>query len=251
MRDTFRSRLKSHEPLIGTILTLPCTAIAEIGVSAGLDWLFLDMEHGQLEYSDVARMIQAIGDAAAVVVRLPEAREVWAKRILDLGATGLIFPQVKTAAQAQEICSWCRYAPAGTRSIGIARAQGYGAKLSEYLASANDSIAVVLQIEHAAAIADIEQILAVPGIDALFLGPYDLSASYGIPGQVDHPLVRDAMNRFLSSCRRANMPRGIFVSDNAAARRSLAEGYSLLAVGMDASLLRGSIMTAIDGLKAR
>lgn len=251
MREAFRARLRSHEPLIGSILTLPCSAIAEIGVSAGLDWLFLDMEHGQLEFSDVARMIQAAGDAAAIVVRVPEAREIWAKRILDLGATGLIFPQIRTAAEAHEICSWCRYAPAGTRSVGIARAQGYGGQLSEYLASANDSIAVILQIEHATAIDNLEHILAVPGIDALFLGPYDLSASYGVPGQVDHPLVRDAMNRFLSSCQRTDMPRGIFVSDNAAARRSLADGYSLLAVGMDAPLLRGSIMTTINGLKPR
>lgn len=249
MRDTFRTRLRNHEPLIGTILTLPCAAIAEIGVSAGLDWLFLDMEHGQLEFSDVARMIQAAGDSAAIIVRVPEARETWAKRLLDLGATGLIFPQVKTAAEAQEICSWCRYAPVGTRSVGIARAQGYGDQLSEYLASANDSIAVILQIEHATAIDNMEQVLAVPGIDALFLGPYDLSASYGMPGKVDHPLVRDAVNRFLSSCQRTHMPCGTFVADNATARQSLAHGFSLLAVGIDAPLLRASIKAAIAELK--
>ena len=249
MHDAFRDRLRRHERLIGTIITLPNPAIAEICVAAGVDWLFLDMEHGQLEVSDVGRIIQTVGTSADVVVRLPENREVWAKRVLDLGATGLIFPQVKTPSEAQEICSWCRYAPAGTRSVGIARAQGYGARIAECLASANDSVTVILQIEHATAIANIEQILAITGIDALFLGPYDLSASLGIPGRTDDPAVTQAMDKFRAACRAAGMPCGIFASGNTTAKRFLADGYSLLAVGVDAPLLLEAVRSTTAGLK--
>jgi 2-keto-3-deoxy-L-rhamnonate aldolase RhmA len=249
MREPFRHKLCSHEPLIGTVITLASPAIAEICEAAGVDWLFLDMEHGQLELADVRQVIQAVGESTDVLVRVPENREVWAKRVLDLGATGLIFPQVKTADEAREICSWCRYSPAGSRSVGIARAHRYGNRFSEYLASANGSATVVLQIEHATAIANLQQILAVPGIDALFLGPYDLSASLGVPGRTDAPAVKQAMTKFRVACRAAKMPCGIFAPSNAVAKRYLKDGYTLLAVALDALLLLKSVKSEIAGLK--
>ena len=156
MTKDFRARLKRREKLLGTMVTLPCAATAEILADMGFDWLFIDGEHGPLETRELTAILQTVGDRAACLVRVPEAGEVPIKKVLDLGAHGIIVPQVNTAEQAAEVVRFARYAPEGTRGVGLARAQGYGQHFREYLESANREIAVVVQAEHRDAVENIE-----------------------------------------------------------------------------------------------
>ena len=129
-----------------------------------------------------------------------------------MGCSGIIVPMVNTVAYAQRIAALSKYPPVGERSVGIGRAQGYGLRFTEYLEVANEQTTVVVQIEHRDAVANVDQIVAVPGIDAVFVGPYDLSNSMGLVGQVNHPDVRAAIDKVRAACARTNSPMGIFCS---------------------------------------
>src|SRR5687767_1057607 len=149
MAHAFRERLKRGDTLLGTMVTLASAASAEVLASAGFDWLFIDAEHGPLETGDLNEILQAVGHKTACIVRVPEPAELPIKRVLDLGADGIIVPQVNTAEQAASVVRWARYPPEGARGVGLARAHGYGTRFREYLRSANDEIAVIVQAEHA------------------------------------------------------------------------------------------------------
>ncbi len=126
MLGTFRQRLRAGETLLGSMVTLPTPAIAEIVADVGFDWLFVDGEHGPLETGDILGILQAVGDRIACIVRVPGADEVPIKKILDLGAEGIIVPQVNTAEQAASVVRHARYSPTGSRGVGLSRAKGYG-----------------------------------------------------------------------------------------------------------------------------
>ena len=175
---------------------------------------------------------------------------MWVKKALDTGAAGLIFPHLQTAGEAARVVGWSQYPPEGGRSIGIARAQGYGAKLKESIDSANRNLALIAQIEHIDAVRNIEAILNVPGVDAVFIGPFDLSASMGKPGQVLDAAVQKAMAKVRQAClKRSGVPVGIFARDIEFAGKSLAEGYSLLCTGTDATLLSTGATELVKALK--
>ena len=237
MQCNFRARLRAHEKLLGTMVTLPSLVTAEILADAGFDWLFVDGEHGPLETAEVLGILQAVDHRIACVVRVPAAAEIPIKKILDLGATGLIVPQVNTAAEAADVVRFARYAPTGTRGVGLARAHGYGARFQEYVENANDQIAVIIQAEHAEAVDNIETIVQVEGIDAVLLGPYDLAASLGKMGQVDDPLVTDAIDHITRTCQQAGLPLGIFGVTADAVAPYVEQGYTLIVGGVDALLL--------------
>src|SRR5262249_5083042 len=150
------------------------------------------------------------GAAMPCVVRLPVAAEVPIKKALDVGAAGIIAPQVNSAVQAEQIVRLAKYAPAGARGVGIGRAHRYGLKLREYIADANQRTAVIVQAEHIDAVRNIESIVGVEGIDAVLIGPYDLSASLGRLGQVDHPDVVQAIDRVTEVCLQNGVRLGIF-----------------------------------------
>ena len=156
MTWTFRKRLRAGELLLGSMVTLPSAAIAEILAEAGFDWLFIDGEHGPLETGDIVAILQAVGDRVACIVRVPGAEEAPIKKILDQGAEGIIVPQVNTAEQAASVVRYARYSPAGSRGVGLSRAHGYGMRFQEYLQTANDRVAVIVQAEHARAVENIE-----------------------------------------------------------------------------------------------
>jgi 2-keto-3-deoxy-L-rhamnonate aldolase RhmA len=157
--------------------------------------------------------------------------------VLDLGCDGVIVPQVRSAVEARAAVAAAQYPPAGVRSVGIARAQRYGMNLSEYVQTANDAVTVILQIEHVDALPHVADILAVPGVDAVIVGPYDLSASMGLPGQITHPDVAAAVAAIADAGNRAGMPWGAFAPDAASAKVQIARGATLIAVGTDAMYL--------------
>ncbi|MCK7527545.1 MAG: aldolase/citrate lyase family protein [Ignavibacteriales bacterium] len=148
MSADFRRRLLGGDRLIGTLLSLPSPELAEIAADAGFDWLFLDMEHGALEAGDVLRMVQAVREPCACLVRIPENREMWVKKALDTGAAGLIVPHINSADEAARTVHWAKYPPEGGRSVGFSRANRYGARFQENVETANAETVVVAQVEH-------------------------------------------------------------------------------------------------------
>lgn len=249
MNLDFRQRLRGGEMLRGVLLNLPSAAIAEILAAAGFDWLFIDGEHGAIDTRELVEILQAVERDIACIVRVPALGNAAIKRALDMGAAGILVPQVETAEQAAEAVRLARYAPAGERGMGLARAHRYGFAFREYVAQANEAISVIVQAEHFRAVEDIDRIAAVPGLDAVFLGPYDLSASLGHPGEIDHPRVVEAIDHVTRRCQAAGMPLGYFGVDANAVRPFVARGYTLICAGVDCVLLGQSAKRLADELK--
>jgi 2-keto-3-deoxy-L-rhamnonate aldolase RhmA len=251
MGHDFRARLKRRDKLLGTMVTLPTPATAEILAGLGFDWLFVDGEHGPLETRELAAILQAVSRDVACLVRVPEASEVPIKKALDLGAAGIIVPQVNTAEQAADVVRFARYAPEGARGVGLARAHGYGMRFREYVESANAEIAVVVQAEHARAVDNIESIVRVPGVDAVLLGPYDLAASLGKMGQVDDAVVVAAIRRVTEACVAAGMPLGYFGVTAAAVEPYVERGYTLIVAGVDTLFLGQAAKALLTDLRKK
>ena len=237
MNASFRSRLKHGEILIGTMITLPSPEIAEILADAGFDWLFVDLEHTPMAPYDAQAILQAVANRADCILRVPLNDEIWIKKALDTGAAGVMVPLVNSVKDAQRAVRYCKYPPMGSRSVGISRAHGYGSKLQDYLEKANLETSLIAQIEHIDAVKNIKEIISIEGIDALLVGPYDLSASMGHMGQVDHPEVQAAISSVRQACQKAGMPLGIFAAMVERAKIYLDEGYRLIAVGSDTMML--------------
>ncbi len=237
MSDSFRTRLRNGERLLGTMVTLPTASTAEILADAGFDWLFIDGEHGPLDTANILGILQAVSHQITCIVRVPACDEVAIKKVLDLGAAGIIVPQVNSAEQAADVVRYARYAPEGSRGVGLARAHGYGFRFAEYVASANADISVIVQAEHRSAVENIDAIVQVPGVDAVLLGPYDLSASYGKMGQISDPEVLNGIDRVTTSCQAVRMPLGYFGISFDAVKPWMDKGYSLVVAGVDVLFL--------------
>lgn len=249
MSDTFRARLLRRDTMIGAMVTLPTPATAEILADAGFDWFFIDGEHGPLETPQILSILQAVGHRVPCVVRVPVGDEAPIKRVLDLGASGIIVPQVNSAEHAAAIVRYARYAPLGQRGVGLARAHGYGMRFQEYIETANDQVAVIVQAEHADAVDNIEAIVRVPGIDAIQLGPYDLSASLGKMGLIDDPVVTTAIDKVTAACCAVEMPMGHFGVSVNAVKPYMDKGYTLITAGVDTLFLGSAAKRVVSALK--
>ncbi len=250
MKHQFRQKLKSGEQLLGTMLTLGSPEVAEILMKVGFDWLFVDAEHGTFTTRDIQTILQSVGANKPCLVRLAASEEVAIKKALDVGAAGIIAPMVNSAEHAARVVSYAKYAPQGTRGVGIGRAHGYGLSFQSYIEQANDNVTIVLQAEHIEAVENIESIVQVPGIDAILIGPYDLSASLGKLGQVNHPDVTSAIAHVTQTCLAAGVRLGVFGMSAEAVKPYLKQGYSLITVGVDTMLLgqaAGSLLAEFNG----
>ena len=245
----FRTRLLNHERLIGTLLTMPLPSIAEMCADAGFDWLFLDMEHGALDLHDVQRIAQAVNDKCPCVVRVPINDRMWIGKVLDLGIAGIIIPQVNSADDAQRAVFAAKYPPQGGRGVGVGRASQYGANLQNYLSSANDETALIVQIEHRDAVEKVEAIANVAGVDALMLGPLDLSGSFGKPAQMDAPEVQAAIAHVREFGIARKIPMSLFCPDAERAQRALREGYTLVPIATDNLMFVRAATNLIQTLK--
>jgi 2-keto-3-deoxy-L-rhamnonate aldolase RhmA len=240
-----KTRLRNGDLLIGVLVTIPSTDVADIMSLAGFDYLWLDAEHGPADFVHVQMMVQAAGGRCPCLMRVPENKEVWIKKALDTGCHGVVVPQIKTAAEARQAVEWCLYPPAGQRSVGITRAHDYGMSFQDYVGTANEELAIVLQVEHAQGVHNIESIVHVPGIDAILVGPFDLSGSLNLLGQITHPQVQAAIDGVRRACQAARVPTGIFAVDAPSARSWIEKGFSLIALNTDASFLWKSAKAAL------
>ncbi len=249
MMEDFRACLSRGEPLIGTILSLPSPELAEIAADAGFDWLFLDMEHGCLDIKDVQRMVQAVRPPCVPVVRVPSNEEVWIKKALDTGAGGLIIPHVNSGDEAAAAVRRAKYPPEGGRSVGFTRANRFGLRFQDHVGAANQTTAVIAQIEHIDGVRNIQNILDTPGIDSVFIGPYDLSASLGKPGRTQEEDVRETIEAVRRACASRQIPAGIFAPDIPSSEKAIQNGYSLICTGIDIGLYTAAAGGIIAALK--
>ena len=246
----FTERLRQGDLLIGTLISLASPEIAEIISHTGYDWLFIDAEHGAFNPQQAQPMLQAAGNTPCVI-RVPAGDDVWIKKALDIGAAGIIVPQVHTAEQAEQIINQCKYSPVGNRGVGIGRAHTYGLSFENTIKHANDETAVILQAESRAAINNIEEIVKVPGLDAILVGPYDLSASLGRIGEVNHPEVQEAINRVANVCKAAEIKLGYFGVNASAVKPAIDNGFTLIAVGVDTLFVIKSATETLAELKQK
>ncbi len=230
--------IKRGEVTIGSWMSMAHESIAEILASAGYDWIVVETEHTAIDVSEVLRLIMAIeGRGVVPLVRLAWNDPIQAKAVMDSGAAGVLVPMVNTREDAELAVNSVKFPPLGCRGVGLARAQGYGLTFDEYVKRNNADSLLIVQIEHKDAVSNIEAILSVEGIDGTFIGPYDLSLSMGIPGQLNHPDIEAAKQRVLEATRRRGLAAGIHLVHPDTAEKELERcvglGYQFIALGTD------------------
>ena len=228
-----RKRVLAGELLSGTWCNLGSSISTEIAAQAGFDWVLLDMEHGPGELSQLVPQLQAIdGTGTTPIVRIQWNEGPLFKRVLDLGAAGVMVPYVSTAEEAAEAVKWMLYPPDGMRGVASAtRATSYGSFSEQYLGEANDNVLTIVQIETVEAIENIEAIARTAHVDVLFIGPMDLSTNFGIQKQFDHPLFRDAEKKVIAAAKNNGKAAGILLKDAAQVAGAVEDGYTFIALG--------------------
>jgi 4-hydroxy-2-oxoheptanedioate aldolase len=247
--NSFKAALKRREAQIGLWVGLADPYVAELLATAGFDWLLVDGEHAPNDVRSALAQLQALAAyPVSAVVRPVEGQTALIKQYLDIGALTLLVPMVEDAAQAARIVAATRYAPRGVRGLGsaLARASRWSG-VDGYVPHADEQICVLVQVESTAGLANVSAIAAVEGVDGVFFGPADLSASMGHLGQPQHPDVLKALDDGIAAVAAAGKAPGILATDPALARRYLAAGALFVAVGLDTAILgRGARSLAAE-----
>ncbi|MBI4588323.1 MAG: hypothetical protein HY725_05755 [Candidatus Rokubacteria bacterium] len=231
--------LKAGRPTCGAWLHLCSPLSAEIMADAGFDWLLIDMEHGHGDYQTLLSQLQAIqGSRAVPVVRVQWNDPAVVKRVLDLGAYGVMIPWVSSPDECASAVRACKYPPAGIRGMaGSHRAAGFGRLTADYWRRANDEVLVVIQVETAGAVREIDAVLGVPGVDVAFVGPVDLAAALGHVGDPRHPEVQEAIQKIEAAAGRAGVALGTISRSWDEAQALYGRGYQMVTLGSYAILL--------------
>ncbi len=251
--NPFRQLMQTSQgrPPLGTWIMSASPIVAEAIGHAGFDWAVVDMEHSPLDLTNLVHVLQAVGNTPLVpITRVPWNDTVLVKRVLDAGAQTLLFPFVQNADEARRAVAACRYPPEGQRGMaGMSRASRFGT-VPNYFAAANQAVSVIVQLETPEAVANVEAICAVPGVDGIFLGPGDLSGALGVPGQLTHP---DVMAQMTQATRRAvalGKWAGTVGGNVDVVRQYLAMGFNFIAVASDLGLLMRASGEMVKTLKS-
>lgn len=235
-KPSLKARLRKREATVGSWITLGHPAIAEIMARSGFDWLAVDLEHSVVtlrEAEELIRVIEFCG--VAPLVRLSANDPIQIKRVMDAGAHGVIVPMVNSRQEAEQAVQAVRYPPLGRRGVGLARAQGYGTRFNDYKEWLEKESVIIVQVEHVKAVANLSDILGVEGVDGFLVGPYDLSGSLGVPGQLDHPSVVEALREVMRVAGKQQAVAGYHVvqPQPELALEKLREGYRFIGYGVD------------------
>lgn len=240
-KNTLKKKLAKRVITLGSWVTLGHPSVAEVMAAAGFEWLTVDMEHSAITLAEAQHLIQVIELAGCVpLVRVGFNDPNLIKRVMDAGAHGVIVPQVNSVKEAKLAVSAVRYPPEGTRGVGLARAQGYGTDFEEYKKWNDRESIVIVQVENIRAVDAIDEILSVDGVDGFIVGPYDLSASLGVPGQFTHPAFLKAMKRVQGAIgKNPGVSAGFHVvpPEPDLVREKISEGYTFLAYSLDSLFL--------------
>lgn len=244
-----KEKLSSGQATLGAWLTLGSSDIAEIFAKAGVDWVLVDLEHSVIDLSQAADLIRTIDLCGVTPLVRPTSNDPdLIKRVMDAGAHGIIIPMVNSAEEIIKAVNATRFFPDGTRGVGLARAQGYGASFEEYKLWQKDGPVVIAQIEHISALNDLENILSVPGVDAYIIGPYDLSASMGMPGDFGNDKFLGAVAEINLIGKKVGCPPGIHIvePDEKQLEDALETGYKFIAYSVDIRILQTGIAKGVD-----
>jgi 2-keto-3-deoxy-L-rhamnonate aldolase RhmA len=240
MDSAFRRALLQRDVTLGTWLQISNATAAEVLANAGFDWIAIDIEHTDIDVSSLTQLLRGMyGRGVAPIARVTRNDTLEIRRALDVGSAGVLVPFVNTADEARRAVAAAKYPPLGVRGFSFSRANDWGVNFDTEARSANESTSVIVMIESREGVEQIEEIVAVPGVDAVFIGPYDLSGSYGVPGQTQDPRVREACNRVIAAAVAANKSVGLLLvrPTLAAAQRAVTDGYNLLCIGIDTVFL--------------
>ena len=235
-----KEKLKSGDVALGAWNMIPHPNVAEMMAGEDFDWICVDMEHTAQEIQTLENIARAVkGSGTDLLVRLPSCDDVAAKKALDCGADGIIVPCVNTKEEAERAVAIAKYPPEGMRGASLARCTDYGRNFHGYFKEANENVLVVIMLEHIDAVKNVDEILSVPGIDATFIGPYDLSSSMELAGQLDHPDVLAAQKTLLDACIRHGVPPGFHIvpNDPPQVKKRMDMGFRFIALGLDTGFI--------------
>lgn len=248
-----KKKLQSGKFTLGSWITIGNSAVAEIFANAGFDWLVVDLEHSTISIDQTGDLIRVIElGGASPLVRLTSNDSDQIKRIMDAGAHGIVVPMVNSSKDAEKAVASTRYAPKGIRGIGLARAQGYGARFQEYLKWQEEGPLVIVQIEHRKAVDNLDEILSVPGVDGFIIGPYDLTCSMGIPGDFNHPQYLQYVERIRKTGQKMNCPGGLHIvePDHNLLQKAIDDGYLFIGYSVDIRMLDKSAREGIGSVRS-
>lgn len=231
-----KEKLKRKELTIGSWISIDNEITAEIMAKSGFEWLVIDREHTTITTEGMFRLIQIISLAnKPVLVRIGANDPLLIKQAMDAGASGIVVPMVNTPDDARQAVESVYYPPRGKRGVGLFRAQGYGDTFQEYMSQLDNTGVVIVQIEHYEAVQNLEEILAVEGVDGFMIGPYDLSGSINLPGQFDDPRVQELLRLVEQKMAQSAKPGGYHIVRTAPTdlEKRIAAGYTFIAYGVD------------------
>jgi len=249
--NKLKSRLQNNQITIGSWLSIPSPIVAEIMAQAGFPWLVVDMEHSVIDLETMQSMFLAMElNNCIPLVRLTGKDPNQVKRVLDAGAYGIISPMINTQQEAEMMVNSVKYPPLGTRGVGLARAQGYGIKFKDYNEHINKHSIFICQIEHKNAVENIDEILSVKGIDAIIIGPYDLSGSYGMPGEFENPKIVEAEQKIMDSAKRNGIPAGVHIVEPSTETllSYIKKDFKLIVYGVDMLFLATSSLKEMKNI---
>lgn len=248
IRSTLKKKLLNGETVLGTFAGMDSADAVEIIGRSGFDFVILDMEHAPgAPNSIMGQMRAAEGTGMDVLARLTNVERTTVLRTLDIGVSGVLAPQVNDAATARSFVDATLYPPLGCRGFAGTRAAGYGsAPILDYIAEANSDLLRMVQCETEQAVRDVEEIASIKNIDLIFVGPYDLSLSLGIPGDFFHPKMVDAVDKILAACGKSGKIAGIFVSSPEEMQKRIAQGFTFFAYSMDTLIFASATRAIVD-----
>jgi 4-hydroxy-2-oxoheptanedioate aldolase len=243
---TLTQRIRDRERLLGTFVSLGSAPVTNLLASIGYDFLLIDLEHGAGGEAVLqSQLFAAEAEGAAAMVRTETFDRIRIGRVLDLGARAIMLPRVDTPDQCAEAVAHLRYPPAGDRGVASSnRARGWSTRTGSFT-DANREIAAVVQIESEEAVRNVEAIAAVDGVDALFVGPSDLSHSLGVPGELDAPVFTEALERVLAAARTHELAAGILAATPERARALYDQGFTLMVLSADVNMLAAAARDAV------
>lgn len=241
--NIFKKQILNNQKQFGCWVGMADSYAAEISASAGFDWLLIDGEHAPNDLRSILSQLQVVSASKShPIVRLPIGETYMIKQALDAGAQNLLIPMVESGEQARELVRATRYPPNGVRGVGsaLARASNFNA-IPDYLTTADEQICLIVQLETVAGVEALDDILAVEGVDGVFIGPSDLAADMGLLGKANSPEVQDATNALLKRIKDAGKAAGILALSDHAIAQALESGASFIGVGIDVLLFANSM----------
>lgn len=248
---TFRQRVLARETVLGTFLNTGSPVAAEICARAGFDWMLIDLEHGAGSEADLLAHLHAVAGTRAVpIVRVERGERLRIARALDLGAAGIMVPRLETSDEAAEVVGYLRYPPTGLRGVALmTRGADYAGVGHADVASVNEAVLGVMQVESPAAVAEAARIAAVDGVDVLFVGPTDLTHAMGIPGGIDRPEYDAAVRVVGQAARRAGKAAGVLLWRPSDLERYIDAGYTFFAISSDGAILNDGARALVEALR--